>query len=216
MKKIDIFFDIKSMGLSFFFPFIVILYIHLLLFFREDVESFIEILSILEFIICPLIAWWTIYLYFDYYEGSAREILFSYPVSKAHHGILRVWTFLLLYSSLIILLFIHINFQFETFMVSTSLVQYLPQILMYSSISFLLVIIFKSIIPPIIIIVGYVISKYFTYGSPALPLYNIMYFNKEVLQLEDIVGKSLLNVLLSCIFYFVGHLIFSNNRYMLK
>ena len=93
IKKMNVRFEIKSMGISFFIPIVGLLF---LLFFNytDSGPEFVRKLSLyIEFIICPMAAWWCSYLFLDYYEEDLEEILFTYPVSMLFHGILRVFVF---------------------------------------------------------------------------------------------------------------------------
>jgi hypothetical protein len=206
ITKINVRFEIKSMGISFFLPIVGLLF--LLFFNYTDLgPEFVRKLSLyIEFIICPMAAWWCSYLFLDYYEEDLEEILFTYPVSMLFHGILRVFVFLSLYLLGFFIVMVPISLTHETMLLKTQVIQYFPQCILYAAIGFLLMVTFKNIIVPILTITGYIAVKYFTGGSELFPIYNIMAFEfgNSSQYLPD---KFLPNIMLAILFFVLGHVI---------
>ncbi|MEH7367814.1 hypothetical protein V7153_27975, partial [Priestia megaterium] len=97
VKRLDLPFEIRSMCVSYYAPFVAILLgvIYVCVSSSPDVIRYTS--NILEFVACPFAAWWSMYLFYDYYEERASEVLFSYPLSSFFHGIIRVTSFFILY-----------------------------------------------------------------------------------------------------------------------
>ena len=206
IRKINVPFEIKSMGISFYLPIVGLIF---LLFFNytDSGPDFVRKLSLfIEFIICPMAAWWCSYLFLDYYEENLEELLFTYPVSMLFHGLLRVFTFLLLYLLGFFLVMIPISLTHETMLFKTQVILYFPQCILYAAIGFVLIVAFRNIMVPILSIIGYIAVKYFTGGSELFPIYNIMAFefNNAALYVSD---KFLPNILFAILFFVLGHVI---------
>ena len=206
IRKINVPFEIKSMGISFYLPIVGLIF---LLFFNytDSGPDFVRKLSLfIEFIICPMAAWWCSYLFLDYYEEDLEEILFTYPVSMLFHGILRVFVFLSLYLLGFFIVMIAISLTHETMLLKTQVIQYFPQCILYAAIGFFLMIAFGNIIVPILSITGYSAAKYFTGGSELFPIYNIMAFEFDNAS-QYLLDKFIPNILLALLLFGLGHVI---------
>lgn len=206
LKKLDILFEVKSMGISFFVPVLSVLFLIFLSYTELGPEITRKLSLFIEFIICPLAAWWCIYLFIDYYEENMEEVLFTYPVSFFFHGVLRSIIFLILYILLLILGMIPISLRHELVQFSTQVFQYIPQCILYGAVGFCLTVMTRTIVFPILCIVGYAAGKYFTGGSNLFPIYNIMFFDIESSR-HLIVEKAITNIGLALLFFFIGHII---------
>ena len=206
IKRMNVRFEIKSMGISFFLPIVGLLF---LLFFNytDSGPDFVRKLSLyIEFIICPMAAWWCSYLFLDYYEENLEEILFTYPVSMVFHGILRVFVFLALYLPGFFIVMVAISLTHETMLLKTQIIQYFPQCILYAAIGFLLMVTSRNIIVPILSITGYIAVKYFTSGSELFPIYNIMAFGFDNSS-QYLLDKFIPNIVLAILFFVLGHVI---------
>ncbi|MDL4839493.1 hypothetical protein [Aquibacillus rhizosphaerae] len=204
VKKINVMFEIKSMGISFYLPIAVLLYL-LVLNYTGSGPDFIRRLSLfIEFIVCPLAAWWSIYLLLDYYEEGLEKLLFSYPVSVLFHGLIRVLLFLFIYLIGVLLVLFAISLTHNTMGLKSQLLQYYPQCLLYAAVGFFLMVATRNIIVPLLSITGYVAVKFFTSGSQLFPIYNIMAFD-FVHSPQYLLEKALQNLLLAILFFLLGH-----------
>ncbi|XQY90219.1 hypothetical protein ACNRWW_11755 [Metabacillus sp. HB246100] len=206
IKKVDFLFEAKSMGLSAILPIISLLFLVFFNYSEQGPEITRKLSIFIEFVICPLSAWWCIYLFIDYYEDNMEEVLFTYPVSIFFHGILRTLIFLFSFIAFFLICLIPLSYRHEEFLYSMQVLQYIPQCILYGSLGFCLMIISRNIVIPLLCIVGYVAGKYFTGGSKLFPVYNVMYFDiGDSYQL--VLGKALLNIGFAFLFFLIGHLI---------
>ncbi|MDQ0232715.1 hypothetical protein [Metabacillus malikii] len=213
IRKIDIPFELKTMGLSAVLPIIAFL-ILVFLNYTDQGPEITRMLSILiEFVICPLAAWWCIYLFIDYYEDNMEEVLFTYPVSALYHGVLRSLIFLTCFLVIFTVCLILISQKHEEILFSMQVLQYLPQCLLYGAIGFSLMVVTKNIVIPILCIVGYVAGKYFTGGSKLFPVYNIMFYEIES-SYQLVIEKALINIGLACLFFLVGHWLLAKGKHI--
>ena len=100
MSKLHISFDIKRMRVMFWIPFIMMV-LCLFYFIYLTSNQTLDVLLALptfEFIVVPLSSLWIIYLFYDYYENDALEVLLSYPVSEYEHGFYRIILFTTFYT----------------------------------------------------------------------------------------------------------------------
>lgn len=215
IKKTDIIFEVKSMGLSFYLPIILLITLSFMNFSGDGYEFIRRLSLFIEFIICPLASWWCIYLFIDYYEENIEELLFTYPVKFFFHGVFRSLTFLIIYISLVIISIIPISIRHEEVLWNILVIQFIPQCLLYGAIGFCLMVLTRNIVTPILFIMGYVAGKYFTGGSDLLPIYNIMFFGMET-SYQLLIQKATINICLTLILFLVGHLVMKKLHKFLK
>jgi len=206
LKKINLFFEMKSMGWSFLLPLLVFLILIYQLVTYKGLPVYIY--KTLEFLIAPFTCWWIIYLYYEYFEGELQELIPCYPLSSWYHGIYRVLTFTFIYLLLLlsVLWFVHSVIEGQ---------HYIPLLLYFGSLSwlfaafgFLLVSICRTIIPPIVIITTYVVTEFLTNGE-VIPWYHAIAFVSSPFSIEDVAYVAVTNGLLSVFFLFLGHIILS-------
>ncbi|MCM3537994.1 hypothetical protein [Priestia endophytica] len=211
LKKIDILFEIKSMGLSFYVPFFVMV-LSLVFFITDTSDNRLQHASrLLEFFVCPFSAWWSLYLFLDYYEDHTLEVLLSYPISAFFHGLLRVGSFLVLFLiPFLLLLWVASLKGYGT--LKDNVILYIPQMLFYSSIGFFLSTLARNIILPLSGIIAYISLKYITLGNSLFPVYNVMSFSPDMIVTHEIIGHCGLNVLLVLVFFTGGQILFSKRK----
>ncbi|MGK9185544.1 hypothetical protein KXS12_25325 [Priestia filamentosa] len=205
-QKLDFSFEIKSMGISYYAPLLVILLSIIYVFFSSGLDAIEHISHLLEFVVCPFAAWWSIYLFFDYYEDRASEVLFSYPLSSFFHGILRVTSFFILFLIGFFILLLTITLKNPSVSLMDISINYIPQAMLYSYLGFTLMIVSRNIIFPLLLIIGYIAMKYFTMGGSLFPIYNVMSFSLDMSLSSKIVGLCLQNIVISIFLAIIGHI----------
>ncbi|MBM7602715.1 hypothetical protein JOC75_000685 [Metabacillus crassostreae] len=206
IRKIDFFFEIKSMGLSAILPLLALLFLVFFNYSELGPEIARKLSIFIEFVICPLAAWWCMYLFIDYYEDNMGEVLFTYPVSIFFHGVLRALMFLLCFLALFIICLFLISQRHEEILFSIQVLQYIPQSILYGALGFCLIVLTRNIVIPILCIVGYVAGKYFTGGSKLMPVYNIMFFDIES-SYQLLLEKALINIVFAFLLFVLSHFI---------
>lgn len=203
--KINILFDIKVMGINFLIPIVIyILTFMYLLYISSPAIELKLALPIIEFIITPFSFWWTIYLFYDYFERNGAEILLHYPISIMQHGFYRILTLDLFYIFIICSLALYISLQ--TGMQSSLyllLLQYIPQTLFFSGLGFFLMTLFKNIGISITVVAFYISTEFLTQGQ-LIPWYHAFFFNDSYLTLNELLSKSILNIIFFFLFVYVG------------
>lgn len=155
-----------------------------------------------EFIVVPFSSWWIIYLFYDYYENHALEVLLSYPISEAKHGLVRILFFIILYTALSLVLMLYIVF-FSGTSLSLLLLQYVPQYLFFAGLSFLCMTIFKNVGVTMTLIAFYTTTEFLTEGD-LIPWYHVFFYNKSLLNFYQIVNKSIITLLISLLLIKLG------------
>lgn len=206
MKKINLVFEIKSMGWSFFLPLIVFL---LFMYQLAAYQGFsLYIYNTLEFLIAPLACWWIIHLYDEYFEGGLHELLPSYPLSRWYHGISRVLPFILMYLLLLVgsLWMVHSVVENQDY---APLLVYVGTLsLLFATVGFLLVAIFRNVMVSIVMIATYVVTEYLTNGE-VMPWYHAMAFVSSPFSFRDVMSKAIVNGVLSGFFLLLGQTVLS-------
>jgi len=210
-KKSLITFEVKLMGGTFYLPFIGFI-LALGQVFLGKPDEFQELYWTLEFMITPLSSWWIAFLFYEYYEKEMDKLLFSYPVSIFKHGIWRVSVFLFGYLFLFTILLATVSLVGKgSFIVL--FVQYIPLTILFAGFTFLVVAVLKNIFAPLIMIIFYITTEYFTKGE-LFPWYHAMFFNVAPLDLEDVWLKSVINLCLAIIFIILGHIFLVKRRWI--
>lgn len=203
MSNIDFKFEVKNMGIMFWVP--VVVMIISMIYFIYITDSSIELklaFPMLEFILVPFSSWWIIYLYYDYFDRDGLEILLSYPLTNAEHGLLRILLFIIFYTILSLFLFIYVSSNSSATLL-VLLLQYIPQFLFFGGISFFLMTLFRNSSIAITIIAFYVTTEVLTKGQ-FIPWYHVFFANEVPLGINDVINKSILNLILSFLFIKMG------------
>ncbi|QJX80291.1 hypothetical protein [Priestia megaterium] len=211
-KKLNLSFEIKSMEANFYIPFLAIFIGILYTCFSPNVDIIQYTSRILEFIVCPVAAWWSMELFLDYYEDKTAETLFSYPLSTLYHGIMRVTAFFIMYLAafLILLLIITLKYPYVSFF--NLVVLYVPQAVLYCYLGFFLMVLSRNITVPILILLAYVAMKYWTMGDRLFPLYNVMSFSVDMQLYPRIILLAIKNIALAFVLATMGHFILSRRK----
>ncbi|MFP7416772.1 hypothetical protein SFC65_24720 [Priestia filamentosa] len=212
VQKLDLKFEMKSMGFSFYAPPILLLLSIVYVMFSSSVDAIHHTASLLEFVICPFSAWWSIYLFLDYYEDMASEVLFSYPLSTFFHGIMRITSLLIFFLMGLLLLLFCITLKHPSISLGDISILYLPQAILYSYVGFTLMILSRNIIFPLLIIAGYLAIKYFTMGGNLFPVYNVMSFAIDMKLSSEFIRLGVQNLAIGIVFAVIGHVILSKRR----
>lgn len=198
MHKLDLKFEIKAMGFSFFIPIIIIILSILHLFYQMKVlgvETIGAIIPKLEFLVVPAISIWIMYLFYEYYENKSLEVLLSYPIKGKEHVFFKVITFIFIYILFIIPVFI-LTFMMED--ISSMILlsaQIIPQIIFLSGLLTVIITLTKNIGVGLSVIVGYTSIEFLTEGK-LVSWYHLFYFNSNILNSEELFMRGIINVIL--------------------
>ncbi|GAB1763163.1 hypothetical protein [Priestia aryabhattai] len=212
IKRLDLPFEIKSMGVSYYEPFVAILLgiIYVTFSSSPDVIRYTSI--IVEFVVCPFAAWWSMYLFYDYYEDQASEVLFSYPLSSFFHGIIRVTSFFIVFLIAFFIFLVTITIKHPDISLIDLSILYVPQTILYCYLGFTLMALSRNIIFPLLILVAYIGMKYWTMGGSMFPLYNVMSFSVDMKVSGELITLSIKNIIIGLVLAFIGHLILSKRK----
>lgn len=212
MSNLHISFDIKSMRGIFWIPFVVMM-LCLLYFIYLTSDQTLDVLlalPVFEFIVVPLSSWWIIYLFYDYYENHALEVLLSYPVSEAGHGFFRILLFTFLYTIVTLFLMGYLVL-FSDASLLLLLLQYVPQYFFFAGLSFLCMTLFQNIGVTLTVIAFYTATEFLT-GGHLIPWYHVFFFNEDLLTSSQIVNKSVFTLALGLILIKLGGYFLKNIR----
>jgi hypothetical protein len=113
-KKMDMFFQWKSMGAGAYIPIIILLLISGYTYFNRSLLNFMyNVLPMIELIVPLQGLWWIVFIFINDLEEEGSETIFSYPVKRYKLGIVRVIKFIILYLVLVLLLVYSFNFYVE-------------------------------------------------------------------------------------------------------
>ena len=212
VKRLDLPFEIRSMGVSYYAPFVAVLLgiIYVTFSSSPDVIRYTSI--IVEFVVCPFAAWWSMYLFYDYYEERASEVLFSYPLSSFFHGIIRVTSFFILYLIAFFTFLVTITIKQPDISLGDLSILYVPQTILYCYLGFTLMVLSRNIIFPLLILVAYIGMKYWTLGGSMFPVYNVMSYSVDMKTSGEIIALSIKNIIIGLVLAILGHLIMSRRK----
>ncbi|MGP7816527.1 hypothetical protein [Niallia sp. 01092] len=216
LKKLNLPFEIKALGYSFYLPILLQIIFLFQMVLLDNKLNFI-LLKEMEFLVVPFSAWWIIFLYYDYFEEDGNTVLFTYPLTIFQHGILRVSIFTLLYEILLIIDCLILNLIHYKNYFFNLLLPYLFQSLLYIAIAFFIVLFSKKVMVPIIVIGGYVSTEYLT-GGNIIPFFHIITFNIEPITFRESEYGLILNFSLSFFLFFISHILlkWTINKRLLK
>ncbi|MBU8589640.1 hypothetical protein KM925_27515 [Priestia megaterium] len=212
VKRLDLPFEIKSMGVSYYAPFVAILLGIIYVTFSSSPDVIQYTSNILEFVACPFAAWWSMYLFYDYYEDRASEVLFSYPLSSFFHGIIRVTSFFIVFLVAFFIFLVTITIKHPDISLMDLSVLYVPQTILYCYLGFALMVLSRNIIFPMLILVAYIGMKFWTMGGSMFPVYNVMSYSVDMKTSGELITLSIKNVIIGLIFAIVGHFIMSKRK----
>ncbi len=200
------------MGVSYYAPFVAILLgiIYVTFSSSPDVIRYTSI--IVEFVVCPFSAWWSMYLFYDYYEDQASEVLFSYPLSSFFHGIIRVTSFFIVFLIAFFIFLVTITIKHPDISLIDLSILYVPQTILYCYLGFTLMALSRNIIFPLLILVAYIGMKYWTMGGSMFPLYNVMSFSVDMKVSGELITLSIKNIIIGLVLAIGGHLIMSKRK----
>ncbi|MGE7999558.1 hypothetical protein ACQKOF_12900 [Lysinibacillus sp. NPDC093190] len=204
LNKLNIRFEIHNMGLSFFIPIFVTLItsIYVCTTIHDEGWEYNAALA-LEFLVCPFAAWWVSYLYYDTFEDNNEELLISLPISTKYFGIFRSAVFFLFFLLLLavqlfvldIISEIPLNILFLLF-------RFASQGFVYAGLAFVLMMLFKNIMVPILTIVVFLSLTFFTGGMPFVLTFSpLTQINEEVFTILCT------NLIVGFIFFVLGHVL---------
>jgi hypothetical protein len=212
VKRLDLPFEIRSMGVSYYAPFVAVLLGIMYVTFSSSLDVIRYTSIIVEFVVCPFAAWWSMYLFYDYYEDRASEVLFSYPLSSFFHGIIRVTSFFIVFLVTFFIFLVTITIKHPDISLMDLSILYVPQTILYCYLGFTLMVLSRNIIFPLLILVAYIGMKYWTMGGSMFPVYNVMSYSVDMKTSGELIALSIKNIIIGIIFAIVGHLIMSKRK----
>ena len=212
VKRLDLPFEIRSMGVSYYAPFVAVFLGIMYVTFSSSPDVIRYTSIIVEFVVCPFAAWWSMYLFYDYYEDRASEVLFSYPLSSLFHGIIRVTSFFIVFLVAFFIFLVTITVKHPGISLIDLSILYVPQTILYCYLGFTLMVLSRNIIFPLLILVAYIGMKYWTMGGSMFPVYNVMSYSVDMKTSGEIIALSIKNIIIGIIFALIGHLIMSKRK----
>lgn len=213
-KKIMKFmFDVRAMGFLFYIPLIAVVFLMIYIFAEyRHINTFVKnVIPTLEFSIPTVAAWWSSILFYNMLEEDGGEILFTYPQKRLSIGTLRVVTFLLLYSILIIVCVIIIQLKVDERIFVSLVIQFFSQSYFFSGLGFVSMIITKNVLWSFSIPLMYTFLQIFYKELQIFSVSNIFFFNENVLSLSQMSPKLVLIMVVGTIFFILGQIMI--NKY---
>ncbi|MCL1699099.1 hypothetical protein [Lysinibacillus sp. Bpr_S20] len=204
LNKLNIRFEIHNMGLSFFIPIfttlITSIYVGTTIY--EEGWEYNAALAF-EYLVCPFAAWWVSYLYYDTFEDNNEELLISLPISTKYFGIFRSAVFFLFFLLLLAIQLYVLNIISEIPLnIPFLLFRFASQGFVYAGLAFVLMMLFKNIMVPILAIVVFLSISFFSGGRPFVLTFS------PLTQIDGEVFAILWsNIIIGFLFFVLGHLL---------
>ncbi|MBZ6487728.1 hypothetical protein CCZ20_08460 [Priestia aryabhattai] len=209
VKKINISSEAKSMGIDFYVPFLIILIAILYTCFSPDLESLQYISRIIEFVVCPIAAWWSVYLFSDQSvdKDKTAELTPNSSPSILSYGLIRVTSFFLIFLATFFVLLISITLRYPYPYISlfNLTIIYVPQTVLYCYLGFFLMVLSRNIAIPLFILLTYIAIKYWT--TRDIPIYNVMSFSIDMQLYPRIILLAVKNIVLALALAVAGHFV---------
>lgn len=209
VKKINISSEAKSMGIDFYVPFLIILIAILYTCFSPDLESLQYISRIIEFVVCPIAAWWSVYLFSDQSvdKDKTAELTPNSSPSILSYGLIRVTSFFLIFLAAFFVLLISITLRYPYPYISlfNLTIIYVPQTVLYCYLGFFLMVLSRNIAIPLFILLTYIAIKYWTTRDS--PIYNVMSFSIDMQLYPRIILLAVKNIVLALALAVAGHFV---------
>ncbi|KRE01496.1 hypothetical protein ASE46_09330 [Bacillus sp. Root239] len=208
-KKINISSEAKLMGMDSYVPFLVILIAIIYTCFSPDLESLQYISRIIEFVVCPIAAWWSVYLFLDYSgdKDKTAELTPNSLTPILSYGLIRVTSFFLVFLTAFFVLLISITLRYPYPYISlfNLTIIYVPQTVLYCYLGFFLMVLSRNIVIPLFILLTYIVVKYWT--TRDIPVYNVMSFSIDMQLYPRIILLAVKNSALALALAIGGHFI---------
>lgn len=207
-KRLNLQFEINSMGISFYIPIVVVIILSFyILMTIQNADWLRQVALTFEFLLCPFATWWVLYLYYEFFEQNNEEILISYPVSAFYYGLFRSFLFFLCYFFLIaLLLFIIVRISSHHLNLFFLIIRFGVQSFFYTAFGFCLMIAIRNIMAPILALIVYLSVNFFI-GGDAIPLYQSIIFEPLDVLDGEIRGKLFTNLCLGVLFLLLGQIV---------
>jgi len=218
LKKLNISSEAKLMGMDFYVPFLVILIAILYTCFSPDLINLQYITRIIEFVVCPIAAWWSVYLLVEHAKekgkGKETNLSSNYATSNLSYGLIRVTAFFIIFLAALYTLFfaITLSYPYPYISLFNLSVIYVPQTILYCYLGFFLMTISRNITIPLFILLAYVAFKYWTMGDSIIPLYNVMSFNIDMQLYPRIIVLAIKNIAIALILAIIGHFVLAKRK----
>lgn len=209
VKKINISSEAKSMGIDFYVPFLIILIAILYTCFSPDLESLQYISRIIEFVVCPMAAWWSVYLFLNNSvdKDKTAELTPNSSPSILSYGLIRVTSFFLIFLAAFFILLISITLRYPYPYISlfNLTIIYAPQTVLYCYLGFFLMVLSRNIAIPLFSLLTYIAVKY--WSTRDIPIYNVMSFSIDMQLYPRIILLAVKNISLALALAVAGHFI---------
>ena len=191
VKKINISSEAKLMGMDFYVPFLQ------------------YISRIIEFVVCPIAAWWSVYLFLDHSvdKDKTAELTPNSSPSILSYGLIRVTSFFLIFLAafFVLLISITLRYPYPYISVFNLTIIYVPQTVLYCYLGFFLMVLSRNIVIPLFILLTYIVVKYWT--TRDIPVYNVMSFSIDMQLYPRIILLAVKNIALALALAIGGHFI---------
>jgi hypothetical protein len=192
------------MGWSFFVPFFpfLILDFQLLQYSGESANIFLT----LEFLAAPLGSWWIVFMYHEYFEGGLDELIYSYPLSKWYHGLVRSGVVMVLYILLFLISLSFIAVTILDFAFGPAAMRYLGLTFLFGSVGFFLIVTLKSVVISLSVIAIYTVTEYMTQGD-VIPWPHVFEFYLTAPTYKDSIPTFVMHSLFGIVLSILGQII---------
>jgi hypothetical protein len=206
LRKINPFFQLKSMGISAYLPIITSAFLVFVIFINNG--SLVESMPVIELIFPIMGCWWSIFVLHDLLSENGGEVLFSLPIRRWCYGSLSVITLFLMYMLLMIgMLLIMTTWLSKTTLVSLGL-QLGAQSFFYAGLGFLAMVVTRNTGWALIIVTSYLSIELLTFKNP-IGMIDIYFHNVQAIPVSEL--SFLLNKVLV-----LGVILFINAQYFLS
>jgi hypothetical protein len=210
-----IYFDIKSMGLLFWIP--IFLYIFLIIYIYsickyEDI-FLARMIPTLEFTVPLFAAWWSCFIFYDILEENGKELIFSYPIKRWKIGILKVCIFLILYY-IILALFLFVLQQWTSkFIYYPLIVQLFYESYFFAGLGFLCMTITSNSLYSFTVPLLYAATMFFCNETKikAFNFMSIFLYNIDVVKINQLIKLSIIPLVFGSLFFIFAQIILDKN-----
>ncbi|MBW7476033.1 hypothetical protein K0T92_14905 [Paenibacillus oenotherae] len=206
LRKINPYFQLKSMGISAFLPLVTSSFLVLIVFINSG--SLVDSMPAIEFIFPIMGCWWSIFVLHDLLAEKGGEVLFALPVRRWCYGSLNVMTFYIMYMLLmVIMLLVMSNWFSQSELVSMGL-QLGAQSFFYAGLGFLAMVLTRNTGWSLIIVTSYLSIELLTFRN-SISMFDIYLHNVEAIPVPEL-SNFLIKVVI------LGAILFINAQYFLS
>jgi len=210
--KLNLLFDWRVMGVTAYFPLLVILALFGYISLRKDFSNvWNSLVPALEFTLPVFASWWSVFLFQDVLEEPGSETLFSYPITRRKLGVTRVAIFYAVYLILVLSLLLVLEWLSATSVFLPLAIQYGSESFFFAGLGFLAMVLTLDSGWALAVVLVYTSTQLLT-GGQVLPLLNVFLLNKRVLPVSELLAPALINILAGAVLWGLAQYLFKTFR----